>query len=333
MFVYKLFIFILTISATVASPSGPIQTFKLNDGRDMPGFGLGTWLGFISTSGNSKSQEVENAVKWAIDAGYRHIDTASIYDTEDQVGNAINKKIAEDVVKREDIFVTTKLWNDAHGRYSVLPALKNSLKKLNLDYVDMYLMHWPIAQYLNGTFYDVDYLETWEAMIAVQKKGLAKSIGVSNFNKAMLERLISNSSVKPANLQVELNLNLQQPELLEYCKEQNIVVTGYTPFGSIFPNKARSEAPPPRVDDPKLVDIAKKYNKTVPQIVLRYLVELNIIPIPKTITKSRVEQNIDIFDFKLTQEERDLFKSYDTNYRTIEPKMWQESPYYPFEMK
>ncbi|KPI96372.1 Alcohol dehydrogenase [NADP+] [Papilio xuthus] len=270
MFVYKLFIFILTISATVASPSGPIQTFKLNDGRVMPGFGLGTWLGFISTSGNSKSQEVENAVKWAIDAGYRHIDTASIYDTEDQ---------------------------------------------------------------LNGTFYDVDYLETWEAMIAVQKKGLAKSIGVSNFNKAMLERLISNSSVKPANLQVEINLNLQQPELLEYCKEQNIVVTGYTPFGSIFPNKARSEAPPPRVDDPKLVDIAKKYNKTVPQIVLRYLVELNIIPIPKTITKSRVEQNIDIFDFKLTQEERDLFKSYDTNYRTIEPKMWQESPYYPFEMK
>ncbi|CAG4949233.1 unnamed protein product [Parnassius apollo] len=298
----------------------------------MPGFGLGTWLGIKKeTPGDVKKNEIENAVQWAIDAGYKHIDTASIYDTEDQVGKAINKKVAEGAVKREDLFVTTKLWNDAHARDAVVPTLRKSLEKLNLDYVDLYLIHWPIAQFSNGTFYDADYLETWKGMIEAKKLGLAKSIGVSNFNQQMLERLISKSSVKPAVLQVEINLNLQQPALREYCRQRNIVVTGYTPFGSIFPNKARSDAPPPRVDDPTLVQIANKYNKTVPQIVLRYLVELNVIPIPKTVTKSRVEQNIDIFDFQLTHEENDLFKSYDKNYRTIAPKAWMDSPYYPFE--
>ncbi|CAK1592961.1 unnamed protein product [Parnassius mnemosyne] len=283
------------------------------------------------TSGDVKMDKAESAVKWAIDAGYRHIDTASIYDTEDEVGKAINKKVAEGAVKREHLFVTTKLWNDAHAREAVVPALRKSLETLNLDYVDLYLIHWPIAQYKNGTYYDVDYLETWEGMIEAKKLGHAKSIGVSNFNQQMLERLISKSSIKPAVLQVEINLNLQQPALREYCRQQNIVVTAYTPFGSVFPNRARSDAPPPRVDDPTLVQIANKYNKTVPQIVLRYLVELNVIPIPKTVTKSRVEQNIDIFDFELTQAERDLLKGYDKNYRTIAAKAWIDSPYYPFE--
>ncbi|CAH2056197.1 unnamed protein product, partial [Iphiclides podalirius] len=330
MLAINLCVLLFSFTAADAAPTESIRTIILNDGRTIPGFGLGTWLGFVQES-KSKKDEVENAVKWAIDAGYRHIDTASIYDTEDQVGKAINKKIDEGVVKREDIFVTTKLWNDAHARDAVVPTLRNSLKKLNLDYVDLYLIHWPIPQYHNGSFYDVDYLETWEGMIEAQKLGLAKSIGVSNFNQKMLERIIAKSSVKPAMLQVEINLNLQQPDLREYCRENDIAVTGYTPFGSIFPSKAQSDAPPPRVTDPALVKIAEKYNKTVPQVVLRYLVELNVIPIPKTVTKSRVEQNIDIFDFQLTQEERDLLKGYDKNYRTIAPKNWINSKYYPFE--
>ncbi|CAG4949229.1 unnamed protein product [Parnassius apollo] len=330
MFKFLVLFMFVVVSLTIAS--GTVPTFKLNDGRDMPGFGLGTSLGLKKDNNRDlKKNEIENAVKWAIDAGYKHIDTAFVYDTEDKVGSAINKKVAEGVVKREDLFVTTKLWNDAHARDAVVPTLRKSLENLNLDYVDLYLIHWPIAQYRNGTFYDVDYLETWEGMIEAKKLGLAKSIGVSNFNQQMLERLISKSSVKPAVLQVEINLNVQQPELREYCRQQNIVVTAYTPFGSIFPNKARSDAPPPRVDDPTLVQIANKYNKTVPQIVLRYLVELNVIPIPKTVTKSRVEQNIDIFDFELTREEKDLFRGYDKNYRTIDYKAAIDSPYYPFE--
>ncbi|KAM3956215.1 uncharacterized protein ACR2FA_009809 [Aphomia sociella] len=307
---------------------------KLNDGRKIPSFGLGTWLG--PSKGKQglepvKDDSVKNAVEWAIDAGYRHIDTARIYDTEEQIGQAIKKAVADGKVSRDELFITTKLWNDAHARDAVVPALRESLRKLGLDYVDLYLIHWPIGQFSNYTFDTTDYLDTWQGMIEAQKLGLAKSIGVSNFNQEQLERLISSSGVKPANLQIEVNLNLQQPALRAYCKQQNISVTAYTPFGSLFPSKAEADAPPPRVDDPALVKIAKKYNKTVPQIALRYLVELGVIPIPKTTTKSRVEQNIAIFDFELTQPERDLMKSYDRGYRSIKVNFWENHPYYPFE--
>ncbi|KOB51755.1 Aldo-ketose reductase 5, partial [Operophtera brumata] len=127
---------------------------------------------------------------------------------------------------------------------------------------------------------------------------------------------------------LQINLNLQQPALLVYCRSQNITVTGYTPFGSLFYSKAAEDAPPPRVDEPALQAIADKYNKTVPQITLRYMVELGVVPIPKSVTRSRIEQNLDVFDFTLTQQERDLLKSYDRTYRTVPVKHWITSPYY-----
>ncbi|CAK1592959.1 unnamed protein product [Parnassius mnemosyne] len=168
-------------------------------------------------------------------------------------------------------------------------------------------------------------------MIDAKQQGLAKSIGLSNFNEQMIDRIIDNGLEVPAVLQVEINLNLQQPELLQYCKDKNIVVMGFTPFGSLFYGKAKPDAPPPRVDDPSLVEIAKKYNKTVPQIALRYLIELGVVPIPKSLTKSRIEQNIDVFDFKLTEEERTLLKSFDKGYRTIPQLKWLDHPFYPFK--
>ncbi|XP_072937530.1 aldo-keto reductase AKR2E4-like isoform X2 [Epargyreus clarus] len=302
---------------------------KLNDGRDIPGIALGTWLG---NNTKPSSNEVELAVTWAVEAGYRHIDTAYAYKIEDQVGRGLKKKMA-DGVAREDLFITTKLWNDHHAREEVVPALRESLGKLMLDYVDLYLIHWPCGQFDNQTYDYTDYLETWRGMIDAKNLGLAKSIGLSNFNQEMMDRIAANGLEKPAVLQVELNLNLQQPELLAYCREHNIVVMGYTPFGSIFYSKAKEDAPPPRVDDPELVAIAKKYGKTVPQVVLRYLVELGIIPIPKSLTKSRIEQNIDIFDFKLTEEEKSLLKTFDKKYRTIPQHKWLDHPYYPFEKK
>ncbi|XP_059058956.1 aldo-keto reductase AKR2E4-like [Achroia grisella] len=327
-------LFLYTLAVINNAWCSGIPQIKLNDGREIPGFGLGTWLG-IAKGGQGlepvKDDSVQKAVEWAIDAGYRHIDTARIYETEQQIGEAIKKKIAEGTVKREELFITTKLWNDAHARDEVVPALRQSLKELNLDYVDLYLIHWPLAHFTNLTFEIIDYLDTWEGMVEAQQLGLTKSIGVSNFNKDQLERLISNSKVKPAALQIEVNLNLQQSVLRDYCKEHNIAVTGYTPFGSLFPSKAAPNAPPPRVDDPALVKIAKKYNKSVPQIALRYLVDLGVIPIPKSTTKSRLEQNIDVFDFELTQPEKDLMKSYDRGYRSVEPKMWIQHPEYPFE--
>nr|QLI61985.1 aldehyde reductase 2 [Streltzoviella insularis] len=323
----------IALLANEVRSSSVVPLVKLNDGREIPTLGIGTWLGFSKEGGlvDPVGDEVEKAVEWAIDAGYRHIDTAHIYSTEDQVGRAVNKKISEGVVKREDVFITTKLWNTRHAKDAVVPTLKESLKQLSLDYVDLYLIHWPIGFYANGSLDNTDYVETWQGMVEAKDQGLAKSIGICNFNQQQIERLISQTSVKPAMLQVEINLNLQQPALLAYCKEQGIAVTAYTPFGSLFPSKATPDAPPPRVDEPALVAIATKYNKTVPQITLRYLVELGAIPIPKSITRSRIEQNIDIFDFELTGDEKQTLRSYDRNYRTIPVKQWIDSPHYPFE--
>ncbi|XP_053621496.1 aldo-keto reductase AKR2E4-like [Plodia interpunctella] len=320
-------LFVACAVLTHAADSQTVPKLKLLDGHEIPAFALGTWLG-----NNTKpaGHEVEDAVSWAIDAGYRHIDTAFAYRIEDQVGRAVAKKVTEGV-RREDLFITTKLWNENHARDQVVPALRESLKNLNLSYVDLYLIHWPVGQFSNRTFDYTDYVETWRGMIEAKQLGLARSIGVSNFNQRQIDRLLEQGLQAPAVLQVEINLNLQQPSLLSYCKEKGIVLMGYTPFGSLFPSKARADAPPPRVDDPKLLDIANKYNKTVPQITLRYLVELGIIPIPKSLTKTRIEQNIAVFDFSLAQDERDLLRSYDKGYRTIPQLKWLDHPYYPFE--
>ncbi|PZC73639.1 hypothetical protein B5X24_HaOG209013 [Helicoverpa armigera] len=168
-------------------------------------------------------------------------------------------------------------------------------------------------------------------MVEAKTLGLAKSIGVSNFNQQQIDRILEHGLEKPTVLQVEINLNLQQPELLAYCARQDIRVMGYTPFGSLFYSKAQPGAPPPRVDDPALVEIAKRHNKTVPQIALRYLVELGVIPIPKSLTKSRIEQNHQVFDFQLTEQEKETLKAFDRNYRTIPQLKWLDHPYYPFE--
>ncbi|XP_045508058.1 aldo-keto reductase AKR2E4-like [Colias croceus] len=315
-----IFIVLQVIFFTQTTAEAP--RWKLNDGHEIPALALGTWLGNTS---KPVSDEVVHAVRWAIDAGYRHIDTAWIYRVEDQVGRGLKG------YKREDIFVTTKLWNDKHARDAVVPALRQSLKDLQLDYVDLYLIHWPVGQFGNQTYDTTDYLDTWRGMMEAKELGLTRSIGLSNFNQHMIDRILEAGLEKPAALQVELNLNLQQPALLDYCKKNSIVVMGYTPFGSLFYNKAKSDAPPPRVDDPALVEIAKKYNKTVPQITLRYLVELGVIPLPKSLTKSRIEQNIDIFDFSLSESDKNILKGFDKNYRTIPQYKWLDHPYYPFE--
>ncbi|RVE40979.1 hypothetical protein evm_014370 [Chilo suppressalis] len=266
----------------------------------------------------------------AIDLGYRHIDTAYTYKVEDQVGRALRMKI-EGGMKREDVYVTTKLWNDRHARDAVVPALRQSLQALNLSYVDLYLIHWPIGQFANLTFDYTDYLETWRGMTDAKQLGLTKSIGVSNFNQSQIERILDSGLETPAVLQVEVNLNLQQPELLSYCKTKGITVMGYTPFGSLFHTKARSDAPPPRINDSQMSTIAANHNKTVTQIVLRYLIDIGVIPIPKALSYNHLASNIDIYDFNLTETERSILKAFDKGYRTIPQLKWIEHPYYPFQ--
>nr|WJJ70403.1 venom protein U-MPTX.17-42 [Megalopyge opercularis] len=311
---------------------GKAPWWNLNDGQKIPAIGLGTFQGESETFQKyiPPRGTVNNAIKLAIDIGYRHFDTASYYDNEDEIGQGVKYKIADGTVTREDIFITTKLWNDRHGRENVVPALRESLERFNLSYVDLFNVHWPISQFPNESYSNIDYVETWQGMIEARDLGLTKSIGVSNFNQKMIDRLIKLTRVAPAVLEVEINLNLQQPKLVAYCRKQNITVTGFTPYGSLFPINADAGAPPPRVDDPTLQKIAKKHNKTVPQIALRYLVDLGVIPLPKSNQKAHMEENINIFDFQLTKEDKQILRGFDRNYRVFPEIAWHDSQYYPF---
>ncbi|KPJ12435.1 Alcohol dehydrogenase [NADP+] A [Papilio machaon] len=176
-----------------------IPTVRLNSGYEMPVVGLGTY------ARKADPGQFCKAVEWALETGYRHIDTASVYNNEEEVGEGINNKIKQGVVKREDLFVTTKLWNDKHAEKDVVPALKESLERLKLDYVDLYLIHWPVSVNKNGEDEDIDHSETWRGMERIVELGLARTIGVSNFNEQQLSKLIEMAKIKPAVNQFEVN--------------------------------------------------------------------------------------------------------------------------------
>ncbi|XP_063832804.1 LOW QUALITY PROTEIN: aldo-keto reductase AKR2E4-like [Ostrinia nubilalis] len=305
---------------------GKAPTLDLNDGHKIPVVALGTGRG---TAGAAPIDEVRDAVFWAIEAGYRHIDTAAVYGDEEQVGQGVADAIKKGLVKREELFITTKLWNDKHARASVVPALRESLARLGLDYVDLYLIHFPIAAKSDGSPDDTDYLDTWKGMEEAKELGLAKSIGVSNFNATQIDRLVANSKVKPAVNQIEVNPTLTQEPLVSHCQGLGIAVMAYSPFGFLVTRKT-ADAPPPRVDDPTLLRIAQKYGKNTAQIVLRYLVDRGLVPIPKSANKDRIAQNIDLFDFELTKEEVAEISKFNKNVRVIHPTGWEKYPNYPF---
>ncbi|GBP18356.1 Aldo-keto reductase AKR2E4 [Eumeta japonica] len=216
--------------------------------------------------------DLSTPLQWAIEAGYRLVDTASAYKNEEDVGIGIRNAISNGTIRREDMYVVTKLGSTEQR--NVVPALRRSLRKLNMDYVDLYLIHSPMAFAPKYRTFDViDYLDTWKSMEETKKLGLAKSIGLANFNQSQIQRILDNAEINPSVLQVEVNLNFAQDRIIEYAKSKGIVVMAYTPFGSIFESQD-SANPPPRVDDPQLRSIAERYGKTVPQIVLRYLVSI-----------------------------------------------------------
>ncbi|KAG6458094.1 hypothetical protein O3G_MSEX010669 [Manduca sexta] len=310
-----------------AMDGGKPPRIPLNDGNSIPAMGLGTFLGFDQRGPlTPQSNEVELAVKWGLDAGYRLLDTAALYNDEDQVGAAVRSS----GVPRENIFLVTKL--GANEQRNVLQSLQKSLERLNLSYVDLYLIHTPISFKPDFSGYDdVDYVDTWKEMEKAKNMGLAKSIGISNFNISQIDRLLANCQIKPSVLQVEVNLNLGQDKLIEHCKKNDIVVMAYTPFGSLFDGD--SPAPPPRANHPTLMQIAEKYGKTTPQVALRYLMQRGLVPIPKSLKKSRIEQNIDLFNFELTAEEMAELAKFNKNFRKVSMEFWQDHPYFPFEKK
>ncbi|XP_050683611.1 aldo-keto reductase AKR2E4-like isoform X2 [Leptidea sinapis] len=315
----------------VGASGSEVPRIKLSNGAEMPAIALGAYLGF-DENGIIRPREhnLRDVIVRAIDVGYRHFDTASIYETEAEVGQAVRLKIAEGAVHRHDIFITTKLWNTQHRRDQVVSSLKESLKKMGLSYVDLYLMHWPIGLNEDYSYSDADYMETWRGLEDAQWLGLTRSIGVSNFNQDQLQRVIAEGSIKPVALQIEIHPQLVQQELVDFAQRQGIVVMGYSPFGSLV-KRFGVKLPGPQIDDSTLVEIAKKFNKTTPQVVLRWLVDRNIVPIAKTMSCKRLKENINIFDFQLNDADKTKINNFNENRRYTFPTFWQSHLYYPFE--
>ncbi|XP_015795081.1 1,5-anhydro-D-fructose reductase-like isoform X2 [Tetranychus urticae] len=294
--------------------------FLLSDGRRIPAVGLGTY--------KMKDEEVKDIIDYALlEAGYQHIDAAWIYENERPIGQAVNRILDSGKLKREDIWITSKCWNDSHERSQVMSACKRSLENLGLEYLDLYLVHWPMG-YSNDPesglkISDVDYLETWKGMEDVFRAGLAKSIGVSNFNIDQLERLHANCNIKPAVNQFEVHPYLSNCELVDYCKSQSVHVTAYTPIGKGGSSNLSK--------DPVLVQLSYKYNKTWAQIALRYNIQRGISVVPKTSNKDRLVENISIFDFELTGPEMDAIRDIDREQRMVTFDATKNHPFYPFE--
>lgn len=258
----------------------------LNNGINIPQLGYGVW--------KIPDEEATSAVEKAFDAGYRLIDTAKVYRNERGVGKAI----ANTQIPREDLFITTKVWNGDHGYENTLKAFDESLEKLGVDYIDLYLIHWPTPKY------DM-YVDTYKAMEKIYKEGRAKAIGVCNFDIEHLERIMAECEVKPAVNQVECHPFLQQKKLRAFCKEHDIQLESYSPLM----NGTQV------LDEGIIKDIAVQYGKTPAQIILRWHLQSDLVAIPKTVTPSRMKENLDVFDFELSQADMDQISTLDRNER------------------
>ncbi|WP_430742392.1 aldo/keto reductase [Bacillus atrophaeus] len=248
------------------------DTVKLHNGVEMPRFGLGV---FKVENGSEATESVKAAIK----NGYRSIDTAAIYKNEEGVGAGIK----ESGVARDELFITSKVWNEDQGYETTLAAFEKSLERLELDYLDLYLIHWPGKD---------KYKDTWRALEKLYKDGKVRAIGVSNFQVHHLEELLKDAEIKPMVNQVEFHPCLTQVELREYCKKQGIQVEAWSPLmqGQLLDNEV-------------LKQIAEKHNKSVAQIILRWDLQQDVITIPKSIKEHRIIENADIFDFELSQED------------------------------
>ena len=260
------------------------RTIKFKNGVEIPVLGFGTYK-------MENGSETFDSVSYALEVGYRHIDTAKIYENEESVGEAIKNSS----IKREDIFVTTKVWNTDRGYDNTLRAFEESMKKLKLDYLDLYLIHWP--KDLNA--------ETWKALEKLYNEKRVRAVGVSNFNKHHLEELFKTCEVFPMINQIELHPELTQKSLYEFCNSKDIVIEAWSPLirGKIL-----------SID--LLKELSKSYNKTIAQIVLRWNVQLGIVTIPKSSNKDRIKENFDIFDFELSKEDMEKISSLNKNFRT-----------------
>ena len=315
----------------IPTTDSQIEKMKYVNGDTMPALGLGTW--------KSKPGEVKNAVYTAIKKGYRHIDCADIYGNQNEVGEGIERAIDQGICRREDLWITSKLWNSDHQKDMVEKALKRILHDLRLEYLDLFLVHWPVALKVGvglpespEDFFSLDEVpltETWGAMAQCREKGLTHHIGVSNFNQNQLEELIK-VGPKPEMNQIELHPYLQQTELLEFCKKNNILVTAYSPLGSSDrPQQMKKDGEPVLYTNEVIKEIASKHGVSAFHILIAWALNRGTAVIPKSVTPDHIKSNLEATQIDLDQDDMQKIAKLDHEYRFVDGGFWamDGSPY------
>lgn len=291
----------------------------------MPAFGLGTW--------KSEPGEVYNAVKTAVKAGYRHIDCAPIYGNEKEIGKALTECFHEGLVKREELWITSKLWNTEHLKDDVIPALEKTLEDLQLDYLDMYLIHWPVALKRDVGFpqsaddflspHEAPISETWKVMEVAVDKGLTRHIGVSNFGIKRLKALLDTAVHPPEMNQVESHPYLQQPELVDFCKSNDIHVTAYSPLGSPDrPEALKAANEPSLLQNPVILELAREKNCSAGQILITWALHRGISVIPKSVNPKRIADNLEAEAIELSGSDLNKINALEKGFRYVTGAFW-----------
>lgn len=320
-----------------------MKHLTLFDGAQFPTMGLGLWK--IAPS------KTAGIVQAALDCGYRHLDSAADYGNEAEAGEGIAKALADGICTRDELWVTSKLWNTYHRKEHVRPALEKTLVDLRLDYLDLYLIHFPIAleyvpfdkKYPPGWFFDpkaenprmelakVSILETWQAMESLVSDGLVKNIGVCNFGTSLLQDLLNSADIPPSVLQIERHPYLVQEKLVRFCKARNIAVTGFSPLGAGSYVKINMAKKSDSVLQEGIVaEIAKSHEKTPAQVILRWGIQQGTAVIPKTSRLERLKENLDVYNFELTVTEMDSITQLDRHQRFNDPGVFCESGFNTF---
>ncbi|XP_072259183.1 aldo-keto reductase family 1 member C23-like protein [Pyxicephalus adspersus] len=311
----------------------------LNDGHRMPVVALGTFNSNISLINT-----VKEAVKTALDIGYRHVDCAYIYMSEKGIGQAFREKFSEGKIKREDVFYTSKLWLTFHQPHLVRPAIERSLAALQMEYIDLFIIHHPISFEPGDNLFPrdekgeplfdlVDFRQTWEAMEQCKDAGLVKSIGVSNFTRRQLEFILNKPGLKykPVCNQVECHPYLNQKAMLEFCKSHDIVLVAYGILGSPIDSFWSEKHCLSLLEDPILISIGKKYQKSPAQVSIRYILQRGCVAIVKSFNPELMKQNFQVFDFELSKEDMKTIDGLNKNLRYWTYKMWKNHPNHHYD--
>jgi len=319
-----------------------VSTLRLASGDCLPAVGLGLW--------KVETTEAARTVEDAARIGYRHFDSAYDYGNEAESGEGLRRVLSSGVCKRDELWITSKLWNTYHAPEHVRPALEQSLRYLQLDYLDLYLIHFPISlafvpfeRYPPGWFYDpespqprmaaarVPIADTWRAMEDLVRAGLVRNIGVSNFGVSLLRDLLSNAAIAPAVLQVEMHPFLTQDKLLRFCKESGIAVTAFSPLGAAsYYSIGMASDGDSAIDQPVVREIASRHGKSPAQVLLRWGVERDTAVIPKSTRAQRLRENLSIFDFELTSGEMAAISALNRNRRFNDPGVFCEKAFDTF---